>query len=109
MSAKEKKITLDYKKFIDHKDLIDNAHKHLSDNEYEYGPDFRNKEKNYSVNKIETKDNVSSVYFDFAISGFSELGLEYVEIDSEKNVLTRRIEKYPKSKKPLILLSLIHI
>ena len=108
MSAEEKKITLDYKKFIDHKDLIDNAHKHLIDNEYEYGPDFRNKEKNYSVNKIETKDNVSRVYFDFAISGFSELGLEYVEIDSENNVLTRRIEKFPKSKKPLIL-SLIHI
>ena len=42
MSAEEKKITLDYKKFIDHKDLIDNAHKHLIDNEYEYGPDFRN-------------------------------------------------------------------
>ena len=32
MSAEEKKITLDYKKFIDHKDLIDNAHQHLIDN-----------------------------------------------------------------------------
>ena len=104
MSDKEKKISLDYKKFIDNKDLIDNAHQHLIDNEYEYGPDFRNKEKNYSVNKIETKDNVSRVYFEFAISGFSELGLEYVEIDTKNNVLTRRIEKFPKSKKPLILM-----
>ncbi len=30
--------------------------------------------------------------------------MEYVEIDAKNNVLTRRIEKFPKSKKPLILM-----
>lgn len=104
MSKQKDKFTLDYKEFNDFKEQIDISYNHLIENDYEYGPDFKDKNKKYSVNRIEKSNEVSRFYFDYSINGFDELGEEYVEIDSENNILTRRITKFPKSKRPIVLM-----
>ena len=48
----------------------------------------------------------SRIYFSYKIQGFSNSGEEYIEIDSENNVLTRRVTKFPKLNKPKFLIAL---
>ena len=101
------KPTLDYGKFSSDKEKIDIAFTHIINNEYEYGPVFKKPEKKYTVNNIETSSTtspVSRIYFTFQIDKYDETGDEYVEIDSDNKILTRRITSFPKQKKPLPLI-----
>jgi len=101
------KPTLDYGKFSSHKEKIDIAFSHIINNEYEYGPVFKKPEKKYTVNNIETSSTtppVIRIYFTFQIDKYDETGDEYVEIDSDNKILTRRITSFPKQKKPLPLI-----
>ena len=101
------KPSLDYGKFSSEKEKIDIAFNHIINNEYEYGPAFENTEKKYSVKKIETSSTtplINRVYFTFQIDKYDEIGDEYVEIDSDNKILTRRITSFPKQKKPLPLI-----
>ena len=101
------KPTLDYGKFSSDKEKIDIAFSHIINNEYEYGPVFKKPEKKYTVNNIETSSTtspVSRIYFTFQIDKYDETGDEYVEIDSDNKILTRRITSFPKQKKPLPLI-----
>jgi hypothetical protein len=101
------KPTLDYGKFSREKEKIDIAFNHIINNEYEYGPVFQKTEKKYSVKKIETSSTtplISRLYFTFQIDKYDESGDEYVEIDSDNKILTRRITLFPKQKKPLPLI-----
>ena len=101
------KPSLDYGKFSSEKEKIDIAFNHIINNEYEYGPAFEKTEKKYSVKKIETSSTtplINRVYFTFQIDKYDEIGDEYVEIDSDNKILTRRITSFPKQKKPLPLI-----
>ena len=101
------KPTLDYGKFSSDKEKIDIAFTHIINNEYEYGPVFKKPEKKYTVNNIETSSTtppVIRIYFTFQIDKYDETGDEYVEIDSDNKILTRRITSFPKQKKPLPLI-----
>lgn len=101
------KPLLDYGKFSSEKEKIDIAFNHIINNEYEYGPAFEKTEKKYSVKKIETSSTtplINRVYFTFQIDKYDEIGDEYVEIDSDNKILTRRITSFPKQKKPLPLI-----
>lgn len=97
---------LNYGKFQDSKKIIDISLNFIISNKYEYGPDFENKDKQYTVSKIETDNDISRIYFSYKIQGFSNSGEEYIEIDSENNVLTRRVTKFPKLNKPKFLIAL---
>jgi len=97
---------LNYGKFQDSKKIIDISLNFIISNKYEYGPDFENKDKQYTVSKIETDNDISRIYFSYKIEGFSNSGEEYIEIDSENNVLTRRVTKFPKLNKPKFLIAL---
>ena len=97
---------LNYGKFQDSKKIIDISLNFIISNKYEYGPDFENKDKHYTVSKIETDNDISRIYFSYKIQGFSNSGEEYIEIDSENNVLTRRVTKFPKLNKPKFLIAL---
>ena len=44
-----------------------------------------------------------------SIKGFSNPGEEYIEIDSENKILTRRVTKFPKLNKPKFLIGLTFI
>jgi len=101
------KPLLDYGKFSSEKEKIDIAFNHIINNEYEYGPAFEKTEKKYSVKKIENSSTtplINRVYFTFQIDKYDEIGDEYVEIDSDNKILTRRITSFPKQKKPLPLI-----
>ena len=101
------KPTLDYGKFSSDKEKIDIAFSHIINNEYEYGPVFEKTEKTYTVTNIETSSTtppVSRIYFTFQIDKYDETGEEYVEINSDNKILTRRITSFPKQKKPLPLI-----
>ena len=101
------KPLLDYGKFSSEKEKIDIAFNHIINNEYEYGPAFEKTEKKYSVKKIETSSTtplINRIYFTFQIDKYDEIGDEYVEIDSDNKILTRRITSFPKQKKPLPLI-----
>ena len=97
---------INYKKFQDSKEIIDISLSFILSNKYEYGPDFESKEKYYSVSNIETDNEISRIYFSFKIQGFSSSGEEYIEIDSENKILTRRITKFPKLNKPKLLIAI---
>ena len=97
---------LNYGKFQDSKEIIDISLEFIISNKYEYGPDFEEKEKHYEVKKIDTSNDISRIYFDFKIQGFSNPGEEYIEIDSENNILTRRVTKFPKLNKPRFLIAM---
>tara|TARA_B100000579_G_scaffold285594_1_gene236688 strand:+ start:11763 stop:12593 length:831 start_codon:yes stop_codon:yes gene_type:complete len=97
---------LNYGKFQDSKEIIDISLEFIISNKYEYGPDFEEKEKHYEVKKIDTSNDISRIYFDFKIQGFANPGEEYIEIDSENNILTRRVTKFPKLNKPRFLIAM---
>ena len=97
---------IQYGKFQDQKEIIDISLDFILSNNYEYGPDFEDKEKEYAVSKINTRDNISRIYFSFKIKGFATSGDEYVEIDSENNILTRRVTTFPKLNRPRLLISI---
>ena len=63
MSKQKDKFTLDYKEFNDYKEQIDISYNHLIENDYEYGPDFKDKIKKYSINRVEKNNDVSRFYF----------------------------------------------
>jgi hypothetical protein len=97
---------INYGKFIDSKEIIDISLKFILSNKYEYGPDFEEKDKTYDVAKIQTSNDISRIYFNFKITGFANPGEEYIEIDSENNILTRRVTKFPKLNKPKFLIAM---
>ena len=105
MNNVEQNIDIDYKNFSDFKEKIDIALSFILENIYEYGPDFQNKNKRYSISNIESKNDITRIYINFNVDGFSNLGQEYVELDNENKILTRRIIKFPKLKKPVILIT----
>lgn len=100
---------LNYGNFKNSKEIIDISLDFIISNKYEYGPDFENKEKKYEVTEIQTNDDISRIFFRFRIKGFSNPGEEYIEIDSENNILTRRVTKFPKLNKPKFLIGLTFI
>ena len=95
---------LDYGKYQDSKEIIDISLEYILSNKYEYGPDFEKKEKNYKITKIQTSNDISRIYLNFQIEGFTNPGEEYIEIDSENKILTRRVTKFPKLNKPKFLI-----
>ena len=97
---------IQYGKFQDQKEIIDISLDFILSNKYEYGPDFEDKDKEYAVSKINTLDNISRIYFSFKIKGFATSGEEYVEIDSENNILTRRVTTFPKLNRPRLLIAI---
>jgi hypothetical protein len=105
MNNIEKNINIDYKNFSNYKNKIDISLSFILDNLYEYGPIFQNKDKKYSVSNIDIKNNITRIYINFNVNGFPNSGEEYVELDDENKVLTRRIIKIPRLKKPTFLIA----
>ncbi len=105
MNNIEKNIDIDYKNFSKFKEKIDIGIGFILDNLYEYGPTFQKKSKLYSVSSVESNNDITRIYINFSVEGFPNLGEEYIELDNENNVLTRRIIKFPKLKKPVILIA----
>ena len=105
MNNIKKNIDIDYKNFSKFKEKIDIGIGFILDNLYEYGPTFQKKSKLYSVSSVESNNDITRIYINFSVEGFPNLGEEYIELDNENNVLTRRIIKFPKLKKPVILIA----
>ena len=105
MNNIEKNIDIDYKKFSKFKEKIDIGIGFILDNLYEYGPTFQEKSKLYSVFNVESNNDITRIYINFSVEGFPNSGEEYIELDNENNVLTRRIIKFPNLKKPVILIA----
>ena len=105
MNNIEKNIDIDYKNFSKFKEKIDIGIGFILDNLYEYGPTFQKKSKLYSVSSVESNNDITRIYINFSVEGFPNSGEEYIELDNENNVLTRRIIKFPKLKKPVILIA----
>tara|TARA_B110000116_G_scaffold31979_1_gene24186 strand:+ start:2592 stop:3431 length:840 start_codon:yes stop_codon:yes gene_type:complete len=105
MNKADKNINIDYKSFSNFKEKIDIGFDFILENLYEYGPDFQDKNKIYSVSNIESKNDITRIYINFTVDGFPNAGEEYIELDNENKILTRRVIKYPKLKKPVILIA----
>ncbi|MBA32002.1 MAG: hypothetical protein CL748_05810 [Chloroflexi bacterium] len=76
---------------------------YLKDNVYEYGPNLKDSNLIYLVDKIETQSsNILRIYFEFKDENNtkSQSGLEYIDIDNNDVIQVRRIIKKPKENFP---------
>ena len=96
----------DYDAFSDRNEDEDEEMQEEHDSDAESEEEDEDKDKEYAVSKINTRDNISRIYFSFKIKGFATSGEEYVEIDSENNILTRRVTTFPKLNRPRLLIAI---
>ena len=67
--------------------IIDISLDFILSNKYEYGPDFEDKDKEYTGSHKYARIIFQEFIFRSKIKGFATSGERYVEIDSENNIL----------------------
>ena len=65
---------------------------YVKENKYAYGPAYSSKNLVWNVEKIEESDSgVTRIYINYKVSEESQnYGSEYIDIDHENNILSRR-------------------
>ena len=86
-----------------YEEKINKSLAYLKDNLYEYGPNLKDSDLTYVVDKIEAQSsNILRIYFEFRDEKNvnSQSGLEYIDIDNNDVVQVRRIIRKPKENFP---------
>ena len=84
---------------------------YVKENKYAYGPAYSSKNLVWNVDKIEESDSgITRIYINYKVSEESKnYGSEYIDIDQENNILSRRQIKILKDPKPVVLMVLTFV